>query len=180
MIRIFIADEQPVILTGLRSFFSGTEFQIVGEATNGLDLIQGVERSCPHLVLVDTNQISFQGFTENLLKGSSKNCRWRFKVLEFSSTLKSVSKNRLLEKIRRIAPNLDVKIDSTKSNRLTPREIEILRLIAQGQCNKEIAKTLGITLDTVKEHVRNIFRKTSQSDRTQAALWAIRNEIASL
>lgn len=165
---------------GLRSFFSGTEFQIVGEATNGLDLIQGVERSCPHLVLIDTNQMSFQGFTEDLLKGPPKHCRWRFKVVPFSSSLKSVSKHRLLEKIRQIAPNPDAKIDSAKSNRLTSREIEILRLIVQGQCNKEIAKSLGIALDTVKEHVQNILRKTSQSDRTQAALWAVRNEIVSL
>lgn len=197
MIRIFIADEQPVVLAGLRWFFSGTEFQVVGEASSGLDLVRGIEHSCPHLVLIDTNQMSFQGFTENLLRGATKNCRWRFKMIEYSAMLKSVSKIRLLETIRKMAQdydgrstygsalrgckgNKDKKSDVGKPHLLTPREIEILRLIVQGQCNKEIARSLGITLDTVKEHVQNILRKTAQSDRTQAALWAVRQEIASL
>ncbi|MDR2755434.1 MAG: response regulator transcription factor [Planctomycetaceae bacterium] len=180
MIRVFLADEQPVLLAGLRSFFSGTEFLIVGEVTNGLDLVQGIGRTYPHLVLVDTNQNSFQGFSENFLNNNgTKQLRWEFKVIEYSATLKFATKSYFLEEIRRIFFK-GKRYRSQKTNSLTYRETEILGLIVQGFCNKEIARSLGISLDTVKEHVQNILRKTSLSDRTQAALWAVRHEIVSL
>lgn len=173
-----------MILAGLRNFFSGTEFQIVGEASNGLDLVRGIEHACPHLVLIDTDQPSFHGFSEGLLGEAVKSCRWTYIVLEYTGPLKSVSRHGLLEAVRRIAPKrLDSRgkpLESVRSNPLTPRETEILRLIVQGRCNKEIARTLGISLETVKEHVQNILRKTSLSDRTQAALWAVREKIVSL
>ncbi len=183
MIRVFLADEQPVVLSGLRAFLGGTEFQVVGEATSGLDLVQGIERDCPHLVLIDTNQPSFQGFTENLLTGSARNHRWQYKVIDFSGSLKAATKTDLLEAIRRFVARFRGDGKTATKNRsgaLTTRETEILRLIVQGHCNKEIARSLGIALDTVKEHVQNILRKTSLSDRTQAALWAVREGIASL
>jgi two-component system, NarL family, response regulator LiaR len=57
---------------------------------------------------------------------------------------------------------------------LTARELEVLRLIADGQGNKEVAKTLGISVSTVKFHVQDILEKLSASDRTQAAVKALR------
>ena len=61
---------------------------------------------------------------------------------------------------------------------LTPRELQTLRLIAMGLSNREIAATMGISVETVKEHVQNMLRKTSLHDRTQAAVWALRNGLA--
>ena len=61
---------------------------------------------------------------------------------------------------------------------LTPRELQTLRLIAMGLSNREIADTMGISVETVKEHVQNMLRKTSLHDRTQAAVWALRNGLA--
>jgi DNA-binding NarL/FixJ family response regulator len=61
---------------------------------------------------------------------------------------------------------------------LTPRELQTLRLIAMGLSNREIADTMGISVETVKEHVQNMLRKTSLHDRTQAAVWALRNGFA--
>jgi len=60
---------------------------------------------------------------------------------------------------------------------LTKRELEVLKLIANGLFNKEIASSLGISERTVKNHVSNIFRKILVSDRTQAAVFAIRNSL---
>lgn len=60
---------------------------------------------------------------------------------------------------------------------LTPREKEVLRLVAQGFSNKEIADILLISHDTVKTHLRNIFSKTGTSDRTRAAVFAVSNNI---
>jgi DNA-binding NarL/FixJ family response regulator len=57
---------------------------------------------------------------------------------------------------------------------LTPRELEVLRLISDGLCNKEIAGALSISENTVKNHINNIFSKLHLYDRTQAVLWAIR------
>lgn len=67
-----------------------------------------------------------------------------------------------------------------KNDVLTRREIEILRLVAEGLFNKEIAYKLSISEKTVKNHVSNIFKKIGVSDRTQAAVYAIKNGIVKL
>jgi len=58
---------------------------------------------------------------------------------------------------------------------LTPRETQVLRLVALGLSNQEIADPLEISIETVKEHMQNLLRKLSVGDRTQAAVWAIRH-----
>ena len=60
---------------------------------------------------------------------------------------------------------------------LTQRESEVLKQLAYGLTNKEIAQALGISYETVKEHVQHILRKIGVTDRTQAAVWAVRNEL---
>ena len=61
---------------------------------------------------------------------------------------------------------------------LTQREGEVLRQLAKGLTNKKIAESLHISDETVKEHVQHILRKIGVVDRTQAALWAIRKDLA--
>ena len=61
---------------------------------------------------------------------------------------------------------------------LTRRESEVLRQLALGLSNKEIAQALEISYETVKEHVQHILRKLGVADRTQAAVWAVRKGIA--
>ena len=58
---------------------------------------------------------------------------------------------------------------------LTPRELEILQLIVDGHTNQQIARTLGISEKTVKTHCSRLFQRLGVSDRTQAAVWAMRN-----
>jgi DNA-binding NarL/FixJ family response regulator len=60
---------------------------------------------------------------------------------------------------------------------LTPRENEVLKQLAFGLTNKEIAQSLGISYETVKEHVQHVLRKLNVTDRTQAAVWAVRNNL---
>lgn len=67
-----------------------------------------------------------------------------------------------------------------KVSDLTKRELEVLKMIASGAFNKEIALTLNISERTVKNHVSNIFKKIEVSDRTQAAVFAIKNNIISI
>ena len=67
-----------------------------------------------------------------------------------------------------------------KINELTKREVEVLKLLANGMFNKEIAATLNISERTVKNHVSNIFKKIMVSDRTQAAVFAIKNNLVKI
>ena len=60
---------------------------------------------------------------------------------------------------------------------LTNRETQVLRHIALGLSNREIGRALGISVETVKEHVQNLLKKVQCSDRTQAAVWAVRNQL---
>jgi len=71
-------------------------------------------------------------------------------------------------------------IDQEKIESLTKREIEILKQIAGGRFNKEIADSLNITERTVKNHISNLFKKIDVNDRTQAAVFAIRNNLVTL
>ena len=64
--------------------------------------------------------------------------------------------------------------------KLTRREIEVLKLLAEGLFNKEVAYTLNISEKTVKNHVSNIFKKINVSDRTQAAVYAIKHNIVDI
>ena len=70
--------------------------------------------------------------------------------------------------------------DKEKIKTLTKREIEVLKAIAAGLLNKEIATNLGISERTVKNHISNIFKKIDVADRTQAAVFAIKNNIVKL
>jgi DNA-binding NarL/FixJ family response regulator len=65
-------------------------------------------------------------------------------------------------------------VNSDQEIPLTNRETQVLRHVALGLSNKEIGRSLTISIETVKEHVQNILRKISVTDRTQAAVWAVR------
>lgn len=70
--------------------------------------------------------------------------------------------------------------DNVKLDNLTGREIEVLKLLAVGMYNKEVAENLEISERTVKNHVSNIFKKLDVTDRTQAAVFAIRNGLVNI
>ena len=104
--------------------------------------------------------------------------------------LKSVSGEQIVDSVRRLAAGENIwtrdelrrvtgalatpRLSSDIEVPLTQRESEVLRQLALGLTNKEIALALGISYETVKEHVQHILRKVGVSDRTQAAVWAVR------
>ena len=93
-------------------------------------------------------------------------------VIDDSVLPKQQVANWLLHQFRQIAP--DEMMPDEMFVPLSPREMEILQHIARGQSNKEIAQSLGISHQTVKNHMTAILRKLSVNDRTQAALYALR------
>jgi len=104
--------------------------------------------------------------------------------------LKSEPKAKLLEAIHAVAAGKDLwtrtllrrvsgamatpRVAADTEVSLTKREGEVLRLVAEGLTNEDIAPKLGISYETVKEHVQHLLRKIGVSDRTQAAVWAVR------
>ncbi len=81
--------------------------------------------------------------------------------------------------LRRMASSMARREAATQGGvQLTPRETQVLRLVAMGLSNQEIADSLEISVETVKEHVQNLLRKISLNDRTQAAVWALRHGLA--
>jgi DNA-binding NarL/FixJ family response regulator len=83
------------------------------------------------------------------------------------------------DELRRVARSLATpRITADVEAPLTQRESEVLRHLASGLTNKQIAEALHIGCETIKEHVQHIFRKIGVSDRTQAAVWALRNNLA--
>ncbi len=69
------------------------------------------------------------------------------------------------------------RLETQGQSPLTQRELQVLKHIAMGLSNREIGRSLGISVETIKEHVQNILRKLDVNDRTQAAVWAIRNQL---
>jgi DNA-binding NarL/FixJ family response regulator len=67
--------------------------------------------------------------------------------------------------------------ETVENTPLTSRELQVLRHVGMGLSNREIGKSLEISIETVKEHVQNILRKLDVNDRTQAAVWAVRREL---
>lgn len=78
------------------------------------------------------------------------------------------------------AKMIDRNNDSSKIEKLTKREMDVLKLLAFGMYNKEVAEKLDISERTVKNHVSNIFKKIGVTDRTQAAVFAIRNNLITI
>ena len=82
------------------------------------------------------------------------------------------------DELRRVTGALATpRLNSDVEVPLTRRESEVLKQLALGLTNKEIAQSLEISYETVKEHVQHILRKIGVSDRTQAAVWAVRNDL---
>ncbi|MEK6237209.1 MAG: response regulator transcription factor [Planctomycetales bacterium] len=108
-----------------------------------------------------------------VLKGSTRN--------ELLSAIETVAKGEdawTHQELRRMTnPNATTRNNADLETPLTQRESQVLRQLALGLSNKEIAKTLHISVETVKEHVHHILEKLGVSGRTQAAVWAVRNNV---
>ena len=110
------------------------------------------------------------GAHDYILKGSSRS--------EIIAAITGAAAGQLPAKageLRRVATTMANRVATPDPDiPLTQRETQVLRHMALGLSNKEIAQSLTISVETVKEHVQNILRKIAVSDRTQAAVWAVR------
>lgn len=123
-------------------------------------LMKAIDIGVNGYILKDSNSSDLKKAIETIMKGESY----------FQPSLISKMNSKISDRI----------VDVEKSKSLTKRELEILIQVAKGMLNKEIAINLDISERTVKNHISNIFKKIDVSDRTQAAIFAIKNNIVKL
>ncbi len=209
-IKILIVDDQSLFREALKTLLnSESEFEIVGDASNGEEALRMVLQYAPDVVLMDLRMPVMDGVeaTRRIVQMNKNN-----KVIILTTfdddenvfeglragavgyLLKDVSSEKLTEAIRAasqgqyfLVPSITAKVVSEFSriskpapknvetflpDPLSPREIEIIRLVATGASNKEIAEKLVISEGTVKNHLSSILSKMSVRDRMQAVLKA--------
>jgi two-component system, NarL family, response regulator LiaR len=201
-IRIVIADDHSVVRQGLRMFLGlDPELEVVGEAADGAEALRLARQLRPDVVLMDLLMPVMDGITATAAIRSElpdTEVLALTSVLEDASVVGAVRAGAigyLLKDTQADALCLAIKAAAAGQVQLTPRaaarlmqavsapespeelterEIEVLRLLAQGQSNKQIARNLQIGEKTVKTHVSNILGKLGVQSRTQATLYAIR------
>ena len=207
-IAVLIADDHPFVRHGLRTFLETLDdVEVVGEAGNGAEAVEQAARLVPDVVLMDlvmpeldgveaTRRIRAESPTTKVIVLTSFDADEQvFPAIKAGAAgylLKDVRPTELAEAVRKasrgealLAPSVAAKLmQEVAGDRpaagLTERELEVLRLIARGLSNKMIARELVVSEKTVKTHVSNILAKLHLSDRTQAALYAVREGLAEL
>ena len=200
-IRVLIADDHPVVRAGLASML-GTQVQleIIGAASSGEEALELLRRERPDVLLLDLRMPGMNGI-DTLHAIREHGLSARVIILTSFETdediyravqagaqgylLKDTSLREMVEAIqtvhagkryipRSIASRLAERMMRTD---LTTRELEILKMLAKGPTNKQIAHALGISDHTVRNHVNSIIEKLEVSDRTEAATTAIQRGI---
>ena len=195
--RVLIADDHRLILDGIRKALEDDGgFEIVGETQSGTQVLPLVSRTNPELVLLDLRMPNMDGLAcldelkrrhpdvKVIMLSASTSPELIETALRRGATayiLKSVEPADLASTIRQA---LDGNVFSTaglpepsepigaKAAGLTDREVTILRSLARGRSNEEIAKELWVAQQTVKFHLTNIYRKLGVKNRTEATRYA--------
>lgn len=206
-IKIIIADDHPLIREGIRRILSlASDIMIAGEAENGEQAVELARKTGADIVLMDINMPVVNGIaackqikeempsTKIIVLTIHDQDEYLFELIKSEISaylLKDVNPDKLVKTIRGVAsgesyisPQLIARVfrefnrlTSNPAIELTNREREILNLLAQGENNKSIAEKTFISEKTVKNHLTNIFQKLNVNDRTQAALYAIKNKL---
>lgn len=202
-VRIVVTDDHSVVRQGLRMFLElDDEIEIIGEAANGAEALDLAKTLQPDVVLMDLLMPVMDGITaisEIRKQAPGVEVVALTSVLEDASVVGAIRagaigyllKDTNAEELRRavkaaaqgqvqLAPEAAVRLmrevrtpDAPEA--LTDRETDVLRLLADGQSNKEIAASLSIGEKTVKTHVSSILAKLGVQSRTQAVLAAMRS-----
>jgi len=202
-IRIMVADDHPIVRSGLVLMINYTpNMEIVAEATNGLEAIELYRQQRPDLTLMDLRMPEMNGADaiaaihqefsdakiivlttydgdEDVYRGLKAGAKgYIFKNAPVDEIIRAIEVVYAGRKY--IPPEVGEKL-SERLNRpqLSNRELEVLKLVAQGKPNQEIATELYISESTVKYHINSVLSKLGVSDRTQAVLIALKRGIVS-
>ena len=200
-IRILAVDDHPLLREGIAGLIADERDMIlVAEAANGREAIQQFRAHHPDVTLMDLQMPEMNGIDAMLaIRGEFPDARiivlttyvgdvQARRALQAGARaylLKNSLHKELLDTIRAVhagrknlSPEVSFELaEHVAEETLSPLEVRVLRLIADGNSNKEIAATLSATEDSVKGHVRNILSKLGASDRTQAAMIGVKRGI---
>jgi len=200
-IRVLAVDDHPLLRQGIAALIADERDMIlVAEAANGREAIQQFRAHHPDVTLMDLQMPEMNGIDAMLaIRGEFPDARiivlttyvgdvQARRALQAGARaylLKNSLHKELLETIRAVhagrknlSPEVSFELaEHVAEETLSPLEVRVLRLIADGNSNKEIAATLSATEDSVKGHVRNILSKLGASDRTQAAMIGVKRGI---
>ena len=200
-IRILCVDDHPVVRRGIAGLIAlEPDMELVAEAANGREAIDQFHAHRPDITLMDLQMPEMGGLDAiNTIRGEFPDARiivlttyagdvQALRALKAGARaylLKNAMHRELLDTVRvvhsgRKSMSPEVSIDLAEhvtDDALTPAEIRVLRLIAQGNANKEIASELSLSEDTVKGQVRNILAKLGAKDRTHAAMIGLKRGI---
>jgi DNA-binding NarL/FixJ family response regulator len=206
-VQVLIADDHPVLRVGLRRLLEGTQVSVVAEATTAKEAVALTRRHQPDVVLLDVRMNGQSGLealerikqkmpdTPVMMLSVYNNPIYIAQSVALGAddyVLKDLTRRELVAAITAVASGKSpskhgvmMPVAETMATPgspdeaapLTSRETQVTRHLALGLSNKEIALSLDISIETVKEHVQNILRKIKASDRTQAAVWAIRKKL---
>lgn len=196
-IRILIVDDHPVVRAGLTSML-GTQpgVVVVGSASSGKEALTLVEEVAPDVILLDLRMSGMNGIET---MRAMANCRNTSRVIVLTSfetdediysavragalgyLSKNTSQQDMLEAIRMVhrnkryfPPAIAARLaERMARTELTPREYEVLPLLAKGLTNKQIGQALSISDKTARNHVNSILEKLEACDRTEAVITAI-------
>jgi len=195
-IRILVADDHPIVRSGLTSVLSTqADFEVVGEASNGEEAIAAASRLMPDLVLMDLRMPAKNGVDASAAILAERPSTRVVVLTTYASDgevlraieagavgylLKDVPHDELFRALRAVArgerylapvvtERLLARWQQPTRVTLTERELDVLRCVARGDGNKQIAAALGITEPTVKAHLVHIFDKLGVENRTAAA-----------
>jgi two-component system, NarL family, response regulator LiaR len=205
-VTVLVADDHPVVRQGLRTFLDLQEgVSVVGEAATGAEAVAMVEELLPDVVLMDLVMPDLDGTeaarrirdlsptTKVIVLTSYAEDEKIFPAIKAGAAgylLKDVQPDEIAEGIRRVQrgeallhPKIAARVmrevtkEKAEGEVLTARELEVLSGLSRGLSNKAIAEELVVSEKTVKTHVSNILAKLHLADRTQAALYAVRERL---
>ncbi len=203
-IRILAVDDHPLVRQGIAGLIGvQPDMLLVGEASNGREAIQQFRTLSPDITLMDLQMPEMNGLDALLaIRNEFPGARVivlttyagdvqivrALKAGAHAYLLKSTLHKELMETIRAVhggkkalSPEASYEVaEHAMDDALTPAEIAVLRLIAAGNANKQIADQLSITEETVKSRVKNILSKLGANDRTHAAMIGLKRGIIEL
>jgi DNA-binding NarL/FixJ family response regulator len=201
LIRIMAVDDHPLLRQGIAGLVTDqSDMKMVAEASNGREAIQQFRTHRPDITLMDVQMPEMNGVDAIIaIRGEFPEARIivlttyvgdvqvlrAIKAGARAYLLKNTLHKELLDTIRSvhsgkktISPEVSFQLaEHATDDALTPAEISVLRLIAAGNANKQIADQLSITEETVKGRVKNILSKLGANDRTHAAMIGIKRGI---
>jgi DNA-binding NarL/FixJ family response regulator len=200
-IRILTVDDHPLLRAGIAGLIADeSDMRLVAEAENGRDAIEQFDRHRPDVTLMDLQMPEMNGLDAletirqrhpdarivvlTTYPGDAQVLR-AIKAGACGYLLKSTLRKELLSTIRSVhagkralSPEVTYDVVEHVGNEpLSPTEVRVLRMIADGNSNKDVAAQLGITEEAVKGQVRNILSKLGARDRTHAAVLAMKRGI---